>query len=340
MGRDTETKLSTIFDRLKMWGIFALIVVFALCVSGCTEDSVSEYNPDAGLPPQHSLTWSPDGSMLAYIFDTFVAIHDAETDEIRQLTGTGFYYEPTWSPDSIKVAYSSSGYRVKDDIYIKSADGSDIAMRLTWHVAPDYRPRWSPDGTKIAFYSRRTGSLDIWIKNADGSGEAISLAPDPGSDLNPEWSPDSTKLVFESKRADNFDIWVVNIDGIDPPVQITSDEAQDSKPMWSPDGTRIAFQSDRSGNQGIWVKNADGTGDAIELSAGHPGASMHKWSTDSARIAFVADEIILVSSSDASGVAEKIADGVELCWSPDGTRMAIVALAEERHRVQIIDLPE
>ena len=334
-------KFSTIFRKLKIRWFSAFIVIIALCVSGCTEDSVSSYNSDNSLPPQHSLTWSPDGSMLAYIFDTYVVIQEPGTNNIRELTGSGFYYEPTWSPDSTKLAYSSSSYGARDDIYVKNADGSDIAMRLTRHIAADLHPRWSPDGEKIAFHSSRMGSMDIWIKNADGSGDEIPLTSDQASDLNAEWSPDSMKLAFESTRSENYDVWMVNADGVDPPVQITFDENQDRDPIWSPDGTRIAFQSDRGGSQGVWVKNADGTGEAIYISAGYTDSSMQKWSPDSNWIAFASEGEILVNRSDGTGVAEKIADGIEPCWSPDGAIMAVVAWTEDsRYRVQFIEVPE
>jgi len=341
MEKNAKLKLSMVFRRLNIISIFIIIVIFALYISGCDDKSDIGYNSEDSLPPQHSLRWSPDGSMIVFIYDTYVVIQDVETEEQRQLTGTGFYYEPTWSPDSIKIAYSSSSYGARDEIYVKNADGSDVAMRLTRDSAADYRPRWSPDGTKIAFYSSREGNLNIWVKNADGSGDALQLTSDKGSDLNQEWSPDSTKLVFESNRSGNYDLWVVNVDGATPPVQITFSEASDRKPLWSPDGTRIAFQSYRSGEQNIWVKNADGTGDAVEVSAGYGSVSMHIWSPDSRWIAFVSeDREIMLNSSDGVGVAEKVADGLEPCWSPEGDRMAMVSWLEDRYRIQIVDLPE
>ena len=153
----------------------AFTILSILCIIGCDEDlfTDSEERPDQiqYLSPQHSLAWSPDSSMLAYIFDNLLVVKDTVTGEIRQLTGTGFYDEPTWSPDSVRIAYSSASYGVRADIYVRKADRSDVPKRLTKDKASDLHPRWSPDGAKIAFHAFRKKSMDIWIRNADGSGE-------------------------------------------------------------------------------------------------------------------------------------------------------------------------
>lgn len=324
---------------------FIISLTFFLCISGCEEDTPYILDPgsepDTYLSPHHSLAWSPDGSMLAYIFDNnYLVVKDIETDELRQLTGRGFYDEPTWSPDSIKIAYSSSAYGIRSNIYTKNADGSTVAERITSDTAADDRPRWSPDGTRIAFHSYRTKSMDIWIRNADGSGEDIAVTTEPTADQNAEWSPDGSRLAFESKRAGNFDVWIVEVGSTAPPVRITVGGASDRMPMWSPDGSKIAFRSDRSGSNGIWVKNADGTGNAVQISTGHPGASMHDWSPDGRWLAFISEDKVFVKSSDGTGGAIEIGDGLELRWSPDGTKLALVAWVENQYEVQIIERPE
>ena len=323
--------------------ISAFMIVLILCISGCEKDTTGVIDPgdepETYLSPQHSLAWSPDGSMLAYVFDNFLVVKDVETDELRQLTGTGFYSDPAWSPDSVMIAYSSSSYGIRADIWWKNADGNTVPKRVTTDNAADYRPRWSPDGNRIVFQSYRVKSMDIWIKNVDGSGEAIAITTDLAVDKSAEWSPDGTKLAFESKRSENFDIWVVEVDGSSPPMQITSDAATDIQPLWSPDGTMIAFKSNRSGDTGVWVKNADGTGNATRINTDHPEASMHDWSSDGEWIAYVSDETVFVKSSDGTGETIEIGKGLEPRWCPDGVRLAYVEWLDDQYEVQVIQLP-
>ena len=80
-----------------------------------------------------------------------------------------FSFDPAWSPDGQKIAFTSNrdGGGNDWDIYVMNADGSDIA-RLTDGAGNEY-PAWSPDGQKIAFVSDRGGDSDIYVMNADGS---------------------------------------------------------------------------------------------------------------------------------------------------------------------------
>ena len=67
-----------------------------------------------------------------------------------------------WSPDSSKLAYSTSG----GDIFVTNSDGSGGAQ----YLAEGNRPIWSPDGSFILFLRNGT----FFIMNADGSNQ-ISL---------------------------------------------------------------------------------------------------------------------------------------------------------------------
>ncbi|MBM3211450.1 hypothetical protein FJZ33_04465 [Candidatus Poribacteria bacterium] len=325
--------------------IYAPILIFLIfVVSGCDDilfgnSGFTEEERKAYKIQQKSLNWSPDGTMLSYIYLSKILIRDFDTGKVRELTGTGLYETPTWSPDSKKIAYVLSSSKTRPGIWIKDVDGTGVAKLITSSKTSDYRPRWSYDGTKIAFHSRRLNNLDIWIRNADGSGEDIAVASDPAVDQNAEWSPDSTRLAFESRRSGNMDIWVSRIDGSSPPIQITKDSASDTYPVWSPDGTKIAFQSTRSGSKGIWVVNSDGTGPSIELSSELKNVDMQSWSSDSKRLAFVSAEVIYIKNADGTGEAIKFAEGLEPKWSPDGTKISYIGLLEGQYKILILDIP-
>lgn len=320
-----------------------LLIIFIMVLVGCNDNVTDIYDIDSEkqyLSLEHSLSWSPDNSMLVYVSSNMIIIKDVATEKIRPLTGTGFYDEPSWSPDSSKVAYTVVPYGARSDIWIKNADGSGIASRLTSDAAAEYHPRWSPDGKLISFHSYRKKSMDIWVRNSDGSGEDRVIASDASVDQNAEWSPDSSMLTFESKRSGNFDIWIARADGTGTPVQITNSSSDDTEPLWSPDGKKIAFLSNKSGILGVWCKNSDGTGNEINISEGYAKVGSFDWSPDSKWIIFESERKILVRRSDGTGNVLEIGQGLEPCWSPDGTKIAFISWEGSQYNVKIIEVPE
>ena len=87
--------------------------------------------------------------------------------------GASTLFDPSWSPDGTKIAFSSdidgqSGY----NIYVMDIDGSNITRLTTNNDAYDQYPSWSPDGTKIAFYSGDSiFSSQIYTMNSDGTNQ-------------------------------------------------------------------------------------------------------------------------------------------------------------------------
>ncbi|MGQ9610489.1 MAG: TolB family protein [bacterium] len=322
---------------------YVFLFIFIIALACCNDKVTDVYDIDSEkqyLSLEHSLSWSPDSSMLVYVSSNMIVIKDVITGEIRSLTGTGFYDEPSWSPDSSKIAYTVIPYGERSDIWIKNADGSGIASRLTSNSAAEYHPRWSPDGKLISFHSYRKKSMDIWVRNSDGSGEDRAITSDTSVDQNAEWSPDSNMLVFESKRSGNFDIWITRADGTGSPIQITNDPSDDTEPLWSPDGKKIAFLSNRFGIKGVWFKNSDGTGDDINISQGYTKVSSFDWSPDSKWIIFDSERKIIARRTDLTGEAFEVGQGLEPCWSPNGEKIAFISWEGSQYNIKIIQVPE
>jgi len=205
------------------------------------------------------------------------------TGQTRLTDNPTWDYDPSWSPDGTKIAFSraprtdipGAGRYGKSDIYVMNTDGSAL-VRLTNNpsVKGNSHPAWSPDSTKIAFSSSRDVDSGIYVMNADGS-DQTKLMDTQSSDHAPSWSPDGTKVAVTSSTDGEYQIYIVGADGSGR-TRLT-DDPSNMTPSWSPDGTKIAFWSKRDYDGEIYVMNADGS-DQINLTNNPAGDDGHpRW---------------------------------------------------------------
>lgn len=193
-------------------------------------------------------------------------------------------YDPAWSPDGRKIAFTSTRNGGNPEIYMMDADGSH-QVRLTNGGGTD--AAWSPDGSRIAFTSQRGGTqLNIYVMNVDGSNPIRLTNTSSGGSYEPTWSPNSAKIAFTSNRnADGDEIYLMDANGANQ-INLTQDLwHNDEDPHWSPDGTKIAFQSDRTGVVGIYVMNANGS-NQVRVTGPTTYDLDPSWSPDGSKIAF------------------------------------------------------
>ena len=181
------------------------------------------------------LTWSPDGTKLAFVSGGI---------------GTG--------ASAVSAPYNSSTQSPCDDgrvnIYVMNADGSD-RKRLTDDRGDYFHPVWSPDGTEIVFVSGTAYTLAAYIMKADGS-NVRKFVLDPGETIQPVWSRDGSKIAFVRNQNG---VWIMDADGRNQ--HRVTDGAQVA---WSPDGTKLVFTKSTGGfSAGVFLVNTDGSNETL-----------------------------------------------------------------------------
>src|SRR5690349_22071248 len=153
-----------------------------------------------GLPitttiSQAGLSWSPDGSKIAFVGSGgLYAVNVNGGGTVQLTTGVSASF-PAWSPDGSKIAFTCVVDTGNSDICSVNADGTGL-VRLTSDLADDHHPSWRPDGAKIAFATTRfgfdgSGNPTIAMMNADGSGVTAIAFGDA-----PAWSPDGGRIAL------------------------------------------------------------------------------------------------------------------------------------------------
>jgi Tol biopolymer transport system component len=176
---------------------------------------------------QGRVSWSPDGTELAFIGSTYddarriptrvrlyaIRINDLAT--IRVITDSVGQHcsgasDVSWSPVANKIAITSIGPYECSSIGTINPDGTELRAITRYHLGDNEGDflnalAWSPDGQKLAVGLVRFS--DCWddcdtavgVINADGTGFTIlrTVSWQRGEHVSdPVWSPDGNRIAY------------------------------------------------------------------------------------------------------------------------------------------------
>jgi dipeptidyl aminopeptidase/acylaminoacyl peptidase len=150
------------------------------------------------------LSWSRDGSKLAYVTGALIArgyidVYDVTRPAPAELLETGTEGRdafPTWSPDGRRIAFATKSDDGRWSVSTIATDGSSRRV-----LARGGSPAWSPDGRLIA-YRGRCGR--VRLMTPDGR-RVLPAHAGPGacSEIGvagaPVWSPDGRQIAMGTR---------------------------------------------------------------------------------------------------------------------------------------------
>jgi Tol biopolymer transport system component len=162
------------------------------------------------------VTWSPDGTRLAYM--------GKDADGVRQIyvitigestpkaltTDSSDKDDPMWSSTD-RIAFWSKSDGV-ESIYTLDPARPKYQIKLTKDGVRAVDPEWSPDGSQIAYSRGAYPSGDIWVMGADGS-NPHRLTKSPAHEMDPAWSQNGKWICYVSGTWDKPRIRAIRADG-------------------------------------------------------------------------------------------------------------------------------
>jgi serine/threonine protein kinase len=210
--------------------------------------------PDGACQPE----WSPDGLQLTFTSpcrknqDSYpgsnLYVMNADGSGLRPLpprTGGGDF-DPAWSPDGLRLAFTSLRENNRAQIMLMNLDGSAVTD-LTPPAGVDSQPAWSPLGTQLVFRGKRLQDAQIWI-TTDATGSEKRFSRGGQKESHPDWSHDGQMMVWD-RIVDGVSRLVIAPYNEGSPVDrpVCPDGQLSVQPMaephWSPDGQWIVFET-------------------------------------------------------------------------------------------------
>jgi Tol biopolymer transport system component len=268
-------------------GLAALVLVMAGCLP-------SETEPGSGLivyvGTDHNIyTIDPNGENLLAV--TGDALSNAE--------GGGeslVYQQPTWSPDSNRVAFIQTGSRgirtQMATLFTALPDGSDLVETYSSESQFPFYLYWSPDSQRLSFLT--TGGsepgLVLYVVPPQG-GEAQKL--DIGQPFYWDWSPDSHAILIHTGGPTrlNPDARLALLD-LDDDIVETELDLQPTffqAPAWSPDGEKWLLAAE-SNSEGEGLLLTDTKGEVLSVLRSVDDSIAFSWSPDGEWVAYISED--------------------------------------------------
>ena len=263
------------------------------------------------------LSWSPDGSQLAYAMSddangelSHVYTVKADGSGRRLMTrDDGSYNVVGWTEDGQLLVASFGGARGQSRLLVIGEESRELALPEGSGDVGLY-PQLSPDRRRLAVYG---GSLEegveLWVVEMDtGKSRLVAemgcSARQPAEERYVSAAPPAAPLPHAPAAM---------LKGL-PPV------------AWSPDGSHIAYNRSETNDKGVMlselhVVNIESGTDTLVNRGGSWGET---WSPDSRYLAVLREAPVLLWQADGS--TKELSEAAEhALWASDGTLVLVVA---------------
>jgi Tol biopolymer transport system component len=225
--------------------------------------------------------WSPNGKLLAFMSEQAkpagIYVLTLADQASKRITPKGVEADnPSWSPDSLGVAYwTKTGSR--GDINIAFVFNSSIfSMTSGAYQVPRQQPRWSPDGTRLLFFV--SDGVDQLLSVEIATKKVKVVAEVSGGNYTADWLSNS-KVIYTSSVQGFSQIWWADLASGTRGVLIGGNATFVSTAL-APRAGRFTYITDlvpdyrwdlgdpfyyRQGDFNIWAANLDGTNTSFQF---------------------------------------------------------------------------
>jgi dipeptidyl aminopeptidase/acylaminoacyl peptidase len=151
--------------------------------------------------PAWAVTWSPDGCYLAVMCEAsgqdynvyLIPLDGSESFPIEDKNGPINAHNPSWSPDSTKLAFHSNTRNGFHQIAIFDTASRQISWQTNGE-ADCCTPSWSKDGTKLTYICAQGATDKVVFHPLEGKPQTFLV--ETGVHYKPHFTPDGKRVIL------------------------------------------------------------------------------------------------------------------------------------------------
>ncbi|MBI4908008.1 MAG: serine/threonine-protein kinase [Acidobacteria bacterium] len=189
---------------------------------------------------------------------------DLARDVMTRMTfGDEDDWDPVWSPDGARIAYSHRNGKGAWEVRVRMADGSGKDETLLTQEHAIRISDWSRDGRFLLYYELNPKSrADIWVMPLTGARKPVLFLQTPFDEGHAIFSPDGKWIAYDSTESGTDEVYVQPFPATGAKWQISKSGGARSR--WRADGKELFFRDEHGKLFSVDIK----TGSAFE--AGTP----------------------------------------------------------------------
>jgi len=203
------------------------------------------------LPPGHyeSSAIAPDGSHAVLVRSTSPSESSLWLVDLARggaapiSSGRGRNDAPVWSPDRLRIVFSTDRDGPQD-LFVKTVGDGSPEQPLYRSQALFKNPAaWSPDGQSIIVTQLDSGTAqDVWLLRLPSAHDFTELVRGPSRDTGGPISPDGRWMAYSSDVTGRFEVYLQSFPERGRTVQVSQEGALLS--WWTHDGRQLLFLGD------------------------------------------------------------------------------------------------
>jgi Tol biopolymer transport system component len=315
----------------KIWRNGVWLAALVLAVAGCLF---------SGLEPGSGLIVYVGMDDNIYTIDQYGENKQAVTQSIPDGGGENrVYQQPTWSPDSNRVAFIQTGTRGNGTqtaaLFTAQADGSDLVETFSSEDQFPFYLYWSPDSQQLSFLTTggsESGLVLYMVSPQGGEAQVLGI----GQPFYWDWSPDSHSILIHTGGSTRLNpdarLALLGLDGAVMEAELNLQPAFFQAPAWSPDGEKflLAAESDSEG-EGLLL--TDTNGEILSVLRSVDDSIAFSWSPDGDWVAYVSEDnrgsegisrTLVYLDPDRAEESRSVEQDLVIAffWSPDSRKIA------------------